>query len=95
MYLKSITEANLFKKRVLLRVDFNVPIKHGHVIDDLRIKAALPTIQYLKKQQAKIILISHLGDPGRADHQNTLGPVARYLKCPLVTDYQKAPRAIT
>jgi 3-phosphoglycerate kinase len=62
-------------KKVLVRVDFNVPVKNGKVIDDFRIKKALPTLKYLKKKKAKIILIAHLGREG-----NTLKPVFKVLK---------------
>lgn len=55
---------NLKGKTVLLRVDFNVPIKNGKVLDDFRIKSALPTINFLLKKGAKIILITHLGKDG-------------------------------
>jgi len=64
---------NLKGKTVLLRVDFNVPIKNGGVLDDFRIKAALPTINFLLKRGAKIILITHLGKDGT----ESLGPVVK------------------
>ena len=66
---------NLKGKRVLLRVDFNLPIKNGVVEDDFRIRKALPTIKYLKQKGAKIILMTHLGKGG-----DTLLPVANALK---------------
>jgi phosphoglycerate kinase len=66
---------NLKGKKVLLRVDFNVPIKDGVVEDDFRIRKALPTIKYLKQKGAKVILITHLGKGG-----DTLLPVANALK---------------
>ena len=74
--MKSITQLkNLKGKIALVRVDFNVPIRGGKILDDFRIKKALPTIKFLQKKGAKIILISHLGkESGR-----TLKPVADYL----------------
>lgn len=76
MRLKSVKNANVKGKKVLLRVDFNVPIKNGKVMDDFRIKRTLPTIEFLRRKGAKIILLSHLTD-GRA---KSLRPVAKYLK---------------
>lgn len=74
--MRSIKEIkNLKGKTVLLRVDFNVPIKNGKVEDDFRIKAALPTIDFLLKKGAKIILITHLGENGTAN----LSPVIKHF----------------
>ncbi|NOY35421.1 MAG: phosphoglycerate kinase [bacterium] len=76
MKIPSVKNINVKGKKVLLRVDFNVPIKNGKVADDFRIKRTIPTINLLKKKGARIILISHLTD-GRA---STLRPVAKFLK---------------
>jgi phosphoglycerate kinase len=66
-------------KRVLVRVDFNVPLQDSRVIDDFKIQATLPTIRYLIDQGAKIILISHLGRPVDREVQSSLRPVVQRL----------------
>ena len=78
---KSITDLDLKGRRVLIRVDFNVPIKNGTIGDDTRVRSSLPTIQYALEHGARtIILCSHLGRPkGKPDPQYSLKPVADHL----------------
>ncbi len=77
---KTIEDVNVNGKRVLVRVDFNVPMDGDRITDETRIVGALPTIQYLVKHGAKVVLCSHMGRPkGEFDMKYSLAPVAKRL----------------
>lgn len=80
--MKTIHDIDFKNQTVLVRVDYNIPLKNGKITDDLRIRASLPTLNYLMEHGAKhIILISHLGRPeGKPDNKLSLAPVADRLK---------------
>jgi phosphoglycerate kinase len=77
----SMADVSIHGRRLFIRVDFNVPLDaHGHVTDDTRLRASLPTIQYALAREAKVILASHLGRPsGKVEARYSLKPVAARL----------------
>ena len=92
---KTIEDIDVSGKRVLVRCDFNVPLKDGVITNDKRIVAALPTIKYLREHGAKIILCSHLGRPkGEFKPEFSLAPVAKRLSELLGTPVKMAKDVI-
>ena len=99
---KSVDDINAKGKRVLVRCDFNVPLKNGEITDDTRIKAALPTIKKLLNDGGKVILCSHLGKVKNGPNEGeSLAPVAKRLEELLgqsvnfVSDYNVTGEAAT
>ena len=92
---KTVRDVDLRKKRVLVRVDFNVPLKEGKITDDTRITAALPTLNFILDQKgASLVIMSHLGRPKKPDKENSLAPVAERLSILLGRKVTLAPDCI-
>src|SRR5918992_4165667 len=92
---KTVADVDVRGKRVLMRVDFNVPIEDGRITDDRRIEQALPTIKNILDRGGRLVLMSHLGRPkGKADPKYSLKPVAGRLSELLGKPVKFAPDAI-
>src|SRR6266705_1053121 len=88
MHVLRMSDVDLRGKRVLVRVDFNVPMQDGRISDDTRIRAAVPGIREALAQRARLMLVSHFGRPaeGRFDEKESLAPVAKHLSALLGRD---------
>jgi phosphoglycerate kinase len=91
----SVRDAEVAGKRVLVRVDFNVPLDGGRVADDTRVRAALPTIESLRERGASLVLVSHLGRPkGKVVPELSMKPVGEHLAELLGAPVQQAPAVV-
>jgi phosphoglycerate kinase len=90
----SVRDADVEGKRVLLRADLNVPLDHGEVADDTRIRSSLPTIELLRERGASIVLVSHLGRPKGSDPSLSMAPVAKRLGELLGAQVKLAPAVV-
>jgi phosphoglycerate kinase len=77
--LPTLESMDLASRRIFVRVDFNVPMENGRITDDNRIRAALPTLKYLREKGCKLVVASHLGRPKGADPTMSLEPAAARL----------------
>jgi len=92
---KSLRDVPVNGKRVLVRVDYNVPLdEQGNIVDDTRIKASLPTLEYLLDAKAKVVLMSHLGRPKGRDSRYSMAPVAKRLSRYLNREVKLAPDCV-
>ncbi len=92
--MRTIEDLDVDGKRVLVRVDFNVPLEDGAITDDTRIREALPTIEELRRRGARIVLVAHLGRPKDRDPELSLGPVAERLAELLGAPVELAPGVV-
>ncbi|HKH13827.1 MAG TPA: phosphoglycerate kinase [Solirubrobacterales bacterium] len=90
----SVRDAEVEGRRVLVRVDFNVPLANGEVTDDSRIRGTLPTLQLLRDRGAKLILVTHLGRPDGPDPELSVAPAAARLGTLLGVDVRMAPAVV-
>jgi phosphoglycerate kinase len=91
---KTVRDVDPGGRRALVRVDFNVPLEGRTVADDSRVRAALPTIEYLRDRGARLVLVSHLGRPKGPDPEYSMAPVSARLGELLETDVRQAPAVV-
>jgi phosphoglycerate kinase len=90
----SVRDAEVEERRVLLRADLNVPLDDGEVVDDTRIRAALPTLELLRERGAKVVMVSHLGRPMGPDPKLSMAPVSNRLGELLGAEVKQAPAVV-